>query len=120
MYAIRDAEGKFVGSSRSKESAHRSSRTSRFLGSSVNRAGAFDPHALRAADQDMRAAKRHGSLMIGQTRVGTVELRYERPDGKFALVKMGSPTEAPEVLARGSPKLVRHVLAKLYVVEYGA
>lgn len=40
MYALRDASGQFVATSRSRASAHRASRRAKHLGSSVNRAGA--------------------------------------------------------------------------------
>lgn len=39
MYAVRDAEGRFVGQARSLVTAHRSTRSRSHLGSTVNRAG---------------------------------------------------------------------------------
>ncbi|HEY4186099.1 MAG TPA: hypothetical protein VGP07_13575 [Polyangia bacterium] len=72
------------------------------------------------AHAHVRAAKRHGSLIIGQTTVGTVTL--ERVTAS-AFVLYGAPTisatgevsDAP-VLARGKATEVAGALAKLYVL----
>ena len=58
MYAIRDAEGKFVGRSRSRAGAHRRSRVRGMLGASVNRAGSSDDSLLSMAREAGVAGRR--------------------------------------------------------------
>jgi len=118
MYALRDAEGKFVAHARTSAAAHRSSRRARHLGASVNRVGGVDPHALKAAKSDLRFARKHGSLTIGQTKVGTVTVRWSQPHQQFVLTQLGTPTSPPLGLATGNTAKVAPVLASLYVVEY--
>lgn len=118
MYALRDVSGQFVARSRSSAAAHRSSRRSKHLGASVNRVVGVDPHALKAAKSDLRFARKHGSLMIGQTKVGTVEVRWSQPHQQFTLTQLGTPTSPPLGLATGNTAKVAPVLASLYIVEY--
>jgi hypothetical protein len=66
---------------------------------------------LRFAAQDLRAAKAHGYLLIGQTNRGTLSLSYT--SGTYTLSTTG--TDAT-VLAEGKPAAVRPVLARLYTI----
>jgi hypothetical protein len=80
----------------------------------INPVETIHPAALRAAYQDMRAAKKHGEISVAQTRVGTVDLSYER--GVYRLVGVGSPGRQPHVIAEGSADVVHPALARLYDV----
>lgn len=64
-----------------------------------------------AASKDMGRARRHGTLLIGQTKEGTVRLDYA--DSVYTLTKQG--LDARE-LAKGKAGAVRQVLATLYFV----
>lgn len=80
----------------------------------INPVGAIHPAALKAAYQDMRKAKKHGEISVAQTRVGTVDLSYER--GFYRLVGVGGPGRQPYVIAEGSADEVHPALARLYDV----
>jgi hypothetical protein len=62
------------------------------------------------AASDLRAARREGYTLIGQTKRGTVSLTHE--DGIYTLRTFG--VDAVD-LAKGKPAVVRPVLASLYV-----
>ncbi len=64
------------------------------------------------ADADLRAARKHGEMLIGQTKRGTVALRYA--GGIYTLTLQGPK---PEILVSGMPGMVRPILAALYDVE---
>jgi hypothetical protein len=65
----------------------------------------------RFANQDLRAARREGYILIGQTKVGTVELAFR--EGAYILKTTGL---ASKVLAQGKPAVVRPTLCGLYSV----
>jgi len=71
--------------------------------------------ATKCATQDMNRAKRHGALLIGRTKEGTVSLSYA--GGVYELAAAGTVL-APRILASGAPRDVRPVLASLYVIEH--
>lgn len=71
-------------------------------------AAALDKYAA----SDLRAAKREGYMLIGQTKVGTVSLTCV--DGVYTLTTQGIDAK---VLASGKPAAVRPVLAALYQVQ---
>ena len=64
------------------------------------------------AAADLRAAKREGYMMVGQTKLGTVSLSHE--GGVYTLTTQGLDAK---VLASGKPAAVRPVLAALYSVQ---
>jgi hypothetical protein len=53
MFQIRDAEGKFVASARTREAAHRALRRGKHAGSRMNRAGSV--YAVRSEDEPREA-----------------------------------------------------------------
>ncbi len=80
----------------------------------------------KLAESDMRHARKHGELVIGQTTLGTVQLKATPflfgPDGSpstsfwYELRRLG-PIEGPRVLAEGRADTVRRALAAIYQVE---
>lgn len=64
--------------------------------------------ATAVANQDMARARREGSVLIAQTRIGLVELFYIR--NTYLL----RSCEGQGMLAEGPAKKVRPVLAYLY------
>ena len=71
---------------------------------------------LRYAGTDLRAAKKHGYILIGQTRRGTLNLTYSaRADsaGVYTLTDTSG-----HLIAHGKAAVVRPVLADLYTVEF--
>lgn len=69
----------------------------------------------RFAAADLRAARKEGYMLIGQTKRGTLALTHD--DGIYTLSTAGLRADGPavEVLAKGKPAVVRPVLAALYV-----
>lgn len=69
------------------------------------------------ATSDLRLAKRHGMIMVAQTKQGNVEITHA--DGVYTLTKQGTARYMgadAKVLAQGKPAVVRPVLAALYDV----
>ena len=79
---------------------------------------------LRYAGSDLRAAKREGYILIGQTKRGTLSLTHA--DGIYTLTETrlsgvavaAMPHAKAGVLARGKASVVRPILADLYTVEF--
>ena len=86
MYAIRDSEGKFVGSARSKAGAHRATRSGGRLGASVNRTGEIRVEyrvigigSFMTKDHLIKSLAMHGIKQVGiqsETSGGDVDLPF--------------------------------------------
>ncbi len=63
------------------------------------------------ANADLTKAREEGSILVARTKEGLVAVSYK--DGTYEIVRQGLDAK---LLASGPPRVVRPVLASLYVV----
>jgi hypothetical protein len=73
---------------------------------------ALDADLARFAASDLRLARKQGDALIGQTRLGTLSLRYDA--GHYSLTTTGI---APTVIAEGKAATVKAALADCYLID---
>jgi hypothetical protein len=79
---------------------------------------------VNAANRDIAAAKRHFVIIIAQTTLGNLTLKYNIATNMYKLVQNGKAVivngqlnfTSNVVLAEGAPKVIRPVLAAAYDV----
>lgn len=69
---------------------------------------------LRMANSHMRMVRRHGQIMLGQTRMGTVELTYNAANRTYSIAIMNGSMTAYENLTAANCSIT---LQNLYTVE---
>lgn len=82
----------------------------------------IDKATTNAANQDMRIARKHGSVTITGTKRGNLELTYDRKARTYTLIKMGTAypvyTE-PETITTDAPaRVIREELKKSYEIIF--
>jgi hypothetical protein len=78
--------------------------------------GSVWEHMQKAAQSDMRKARKEGSILICDTRYGTVELTYIAASRKYEAFTMGP---ASRFIASGKSADVVERLASVYQVTLG-